>query len=800
MSNLNPNAPSFAVSQYQSGPMQNNPNYNSNNGGGGGGGPGGMGPPMGGMGHNERYGGSMMYEGGYGRGNGGGYNNYNMNQVQQQGYPPPTRGGRGNRQMGGSQPHYANPNMMGGGGAMRSGVRGPQAPYHPGGGMDMQNGYDQMPPPPQQQQQQQMHNMAQRMPNMQPPNVMGMNNSGMGSGGSGRTGYGGSQRTPVPQMPPNMSHHGNMGMGPAAPLPPPPQPIQTADTMARPPSVPLGPAGPLAQAAPPLMEEPPYVTRSTPQAVMVVGYRKTGKTRVAQVIAKRCGLEYVCLRSPQSDPPHGAGGEGGEDEEEEDADDVSPVQRLAPLRDALAAGSAVKGVVIDDAFSTNKYHAYYVVHYLAAAGLRLDAVVAVVPDLSSLEKRGVSFSGSYAKMAHPEAFEFASSLDPDRVIVVDEDARTPPVAEKAAAEAAALLKRGDAAITLETVHFIPDCPMVTDPEVVEQIIKAEGKAAKRLGPYKFTYSEPNYVLDYVQFVQSAAKLEHYLIVPWIWGDRLSLIGYEHHVYVHLTSYNLIFELREVPEVLQGLCKNAQPDADAAAADDEGAVIRFLVEGTMLDDVIYISDMMVLRGQNGCEVPLHDRVKLLTESFGKLPSTCQVRLLEHYAVSDIKKCLEANKSICRGAIFINPGGVEYGQYDVRNFVYPLEAKKTVRLRIWSGNVTDGTWSFDGYVRESKEEVLATTHTAGAAAIPVLISDSSVETFLINDGNIIECTMEKTAAKGKSREKGSVLTFCRRCKWEVAPITQFYMWAFTDPPRWSTDSFMDACSSITPTRPA
>ncbi|KAG5470539.1 hypothetical protein LSCM1_01783 [Leishmania martiniquensis] len=788
MSNLNPNAPSFPISKYQSSPTHSKQGYNN------GGGPGGA------M-QSERYSGGMMYDnsnyhqggGGYGPGSGnlaGGYGQGGgfMGNGPQQGYSSGPRMGRNNRQPSMPNNQYQGLNGMvggsgsgggssGGGSGMLGNYCGIPATYQQVGGMEMNGGYDQQPPQQQIPVQPRMHNM--------PPNSMGMNNNMMGGGG--RIPYNSNQRSPMPSMHPNMNPQGNIGLGAvsaqpslpmAAPAPPVPRPLSV----------------------PPPTAVQPHVTKNTPRAVMVVGYKRTGKTSVAQSIAKKEGFEYVSLKSPsQPAASQVAGGEKEEEAEEAEEEEMSPLERLAPLRSALERKATMRGIVIDDAFSTNKYQAHYVVHYLVKAGLQLDVVVALVPELALLVDRGVSFARAHAKTMHPEAFEFASNLDPERVIAIDESFKAEELAEKAAADVSVLLKKSDASITLEQEYFIPDCPMVTDVERVEQILEAERRAVKRPLPYTFTYSEPNYVLDYVQFVQSAAKLQHYLVTPWIWGDKVSLIGYDTGVYVHLTSYNLLFQLNDVPVVMQELVKKLRGEVEASAAEDPACRVLFCVEASMLDDVIYISDMMIIGKQHGSEMLLHDRVKLLSESFGKLPKSGPVRLLEHYPVCGIKTCLEAYKDVSRGAIFVNPDGIEYGRYDVRNFVYPSEAKKTVRLRVWAGSMTDGMWTFDGYVREYEDEVLATSRTTGANKLPVMISDANVDTHMINDGNIIECVMEKTATKGKSRDKNAVLTFCRRCKWEVTPITQFYMWAFADPPQWSTESFLDACSTIASVRP-
>ncbi|KPI90826.1 hypothetical protein ABL78_0059 [Leptomonas seymouri] len=796
MSNLNPNAPSFPGGNFQQQNMNSNNQGYANSAGGG----------SGGMMPNDGYsGGPMMYDnngsygqgamggggrgynagGGYGGGNqGGGYGpsggNYMNGNPPQGGFPPNPRMGRPNPSRGPVQHgQYQNPNsnMMGGGNMRQSNYRSGPAMYHGSGPVDVNNnGYDQ--PPQQQQHQQHMQMPPHQQPQMMRPNNMGMNNNLMGVGRvpmPQQYGDGGNShvRSPMPSMGSVMSNQSGMASGHSS-APPPPMPASATLPVVA-----------------PAVAAPSYPTKITPRVVMVVGYKQTGKTSVAKAIAEKEGFEYVSLKGPR--------GEGSSDEDEE-LKEAAPMERLAALRAVLENTSTLRGIVLDDAFTTNRFHAHYVVHYLTKAGLQLDAVVALLPELSLLTKRGVTFDTISDKTAHPEAFEFASSLDQSSVVAIVEEMSLEGVVAKATKDVSTLLKTNPPPLSLGEVCFVPNCPLVTDVERVEEILEAERSAIKHDLPYNFSYSEPNFVVDYVQFVQSAAKLQYYLVTPWMWGDKVSLICYDSSVFVHLTSYNILFQLKNLPTALQELVKKLKNEADAlATADTPANPLFFSVEASMLNDVFYISDMVILGKQKGGEMILHDRVKLLHECFGKLPSTGIVRLLEHYNVSDIKDCLEAYKDISRGAIFVNPDGIEYGSYDIRNFVYPSETKKKVRLRIWDGHMTDETWSFDCYVREYEDEVLATSRSTGTNPLPVVISDSDVEDSVINDGNIVECIMERVAAKGKSKEKNGVLNFCRRCKWEVAPITQFYMWAFADPPRWSTESFLDACSTIAGVRP-
>lgn len=535
---------------------------------------------------------------------------------------------------------------------------------------------------------------------------------------------------------------------------------------------------------------PSYAAKPVqPKVVLIVGYKQSGKTSIAKEIARREQFEYVSLLEHVS-----------EAEQEEDLES-SAKARMKPLRAILEKKGTFKGLVLDDAIITNRFEALYISHYVKMAGLQLDAMVAVMPDLITLTKRGVDFEAPMCKVAHPESFEFAYHLEGPSVVAVTDDLPLKTLVDRVAGEVSAVLREGHPPLELQVENFMPNCPMVTDLDMVEEILDAELSTLVAELPFSFTYSEPNYVLQYLQFVSIALQLQHYLITPWIYGDKVSLIGYKDKVYIHLTSYNLVFQLTDIPAAVEELMTKLTAEAAEEAKNAEDAPkVLFSVEATMLDDILYISDMMVIGKQLGSEMLLHDRVKLLEECFGKLPVDGPIRLLEHFPVSEIKTCLEKYEQESRGVLFVNPDGLECGRYDSRNYIYPTEEKKTVRIRVWEGQVTDGSWMFKGYVRNEDEEVLAVASGPRKDHLPVVIPDSAVSEYVINDGNIIECVLEKSTSKGKAKDKGSVLSFRRRSKWGITPITQYFQWAFVEPPRWPTDSFFDACSTIPTMRPS
>lgn len=196
------------------------------------------------------------------------------------------------------------------------------------------------------------------------------------------------------------------------------------------------------------------------------------------------------------------------------------------------------------------------------------------------------------------------------------------------------------------------------------------------------------------------------------------------------------------------------------------------------------------------------------------TSCRVRLLQHYPVHDVMKCITAYKKVARGLLFTNPDGMQAGNYDSRNFIYPDEDRKTVQIRIWHGCCDDkGMWTFDAYARENDEEVQI--HHTDGSVIPVHISDKQVNEFSINDGNIVECILESAAPptqqagqqqqahKGKkggaaaATARGSAtprFVFQRRCFWQATPTTLYYQSAFSSPPTWPTRLFTEACAAI------
>lgn len=606
-------------------------------------------------------------------------------------------------------------------------------------------------------------------------------------------------------------------------LPPQQQPSsmqqQRVMTGSAPPPHGMAPNYPVRKPTPPVSPQPPapsYLPEKT-KVILVTGYRRTGKTTVAKELAKIRGYEYLSLRGGETE------GEDGDDETKEDEEEASEslVIRFAPLQRLLERKNEVRGIVLDDVLMKNKFEPYYVNFLLEKAGLNINSMVVITVELNDLVRRGVSFSSHEEMQAHPESFEFGEQVEeantpkdaPDSVgtpiVVVDGKLPLDQVASEAIRQLQEVDMRSPPSLSLPTVNFIPACPLVTDPGLVEEIIGAEVAALGAL-EYGFPYVEPNYLLDYSQFVRKALLFQGYLLVPWIWGAKVSLIGYGDDVFVHLPSYRVVFQLKDISTPLHELIVQLKAERAKAVEASEGAMpekpFLFSLEGVMQNDVIYISDMMLLGEHRGSEMTLAARVQLLKKSLGKLPSSGPLQLLEHYPVNEIGKCMEAYKDVARGVLFVNPDGMQPGMYDSRNFIYACEDKKTVQLRIWSGRMDDaGNWIFEAYARNNEDEQIV-TYADTPTPIQVYIPDEQVGEFAINDGNIIECMMDPNgtpsppppAVKGKKNGKAQSnyphFIFVKRCNWQVTPTTAYYQGAFVAPPSWATAEFLDACGNI------
>lgn len=647
----------------------------------------------------------------------------------------------------------------------------------------------------------------------------------MGGGGGGNGNYGPNQ-------------HG-MG-GPQLATPPPgtssypsrPPPVQTH--LPPPPSQQQKRSPAPASGVPPQVAAPAHARPApTPKVVMVTGYSRTGKTTVAKEIAKERGYEYISLAlgkaCDDTKKDDAADREDGTDDEDEMEDDeyLSLAHRFAPLSELLTRKSSIKGIVIDDALVFNKFEPYYVVFMLEKAGLHLDYLVIITTELNSLIQRGVRFDSSKKMKAHPESFEFGSLLEAHNaakgdtpIAVVDGECELEMVVKDSLKQLRDVEARGLPPLELPEVSFIPSCPLVRDPQLVDEVLAAECAAlgVEKL-EYGFPYSEPNFVMEYVQFVRHSLLFRQYHVVPWIWGDKVSLIGYGEEVYVHLPSYKVVFHLTDLSAPMKGMLAGLMDEVKALAQAsrnpaDEGekprspspaAEKRFLfsLEATMLNAVLYVSDMMVLGAHKGSGMLLPDRVALMREWLGKLSPTGPVRLLEHFHVREISKCLKTYADVARGVLFINPDGMQAGSYESRNFIYPSETVKTVKIRIWGGRVeSDGTWVFDALASDSGKET-PITNEDGTPTL-VYISNEDVDQHSVNDGDIVECIEEQTssaAAQQKGGKKGGKgqaasthLAFQRRCSWQVDPTTLYYQSAFLGKPAWPTNLFLDACCSI------
>ncbi|KAH9578767.1 hypothetical protein LSM04_004304 [Trypanosoma melophagium] len=512
----------------------------------------------------------------------------------------------------------------------------------------------------------------------------------------------------------------------------------------------------------------PSYRKAKPVVIVVFGYRRAGKTTVAQHIADTYKCKYISLKpkAKESDP--------------------SPAEFVAPLVDLLSRKNTLEGIVIDDIVLRNKFEPYYVQSLLQKNGLKIDVAVVLDNDLENTKERGVDYTDASSKQLHPESYEFcASYLQGEPILVVEcRDKTLEEVVSDASRQVGGAITMRDTSITLKDVVLMPKCPLECNPTFVTEILEAQNQLLNLNKSALFPFSEPNYLLDYAFFVRHAYAFRSYMITPWMQGDKVLLIGYKNAVYINLPSYKIIFRFTEAPSTLLRLAKEK--------AGDLG--VGFIFEATLAEDKLYISDLFILGDMKGSEMLVNERVDAMKENLSDLNDDT-VKLLPWYPVQSMETC-QAENPEANGVLFINPEGVMCGEYDSRNFLYFLHRKRTVDLRIWNGNFSNGSWTFDAYFEESGKEKLI-------EGVPVHISDADVTNYCINDGNIIVCTFEDHHTGPNKAKKGTKrYVFQSRCNWMLRPTSVFRQEFFVKDPKWPLERVSQACSSIKyicPTRP-
>nr|CCC95971.1 unnamed protein product [Trypanosoma congolense IL3000] len=269
----------------------------------------------------------------------------------------------------------------------------------------------------------------------------------------------------------------------------------------------------------------------------------------------------------------------------------------------------------------------------------------------------------------------------------------------------------------------------------------------------------------------------YMITAGIQGDKVTLMGYQEAVYVHLPACNVLFHLKDCPAVFTRLAK------DTVAKSG----VSFIFEATFAANKLYLSDLLLLGEMEGAHMLVNERVDVMREKLGELKGGV-VQLLPWYPVNAMERCVKENQE-AGGILFINPDGVLLGEYDSRNYLYPLHRKKTVELRIWNGNFTGGKWTFEAYCTEAGSEKLV-------EGIHVHISDADVNAHCINDGNILECGLEdQHVGPSKGRKSSKHYVFKRRCMWTFKPTTMYKQEFFLSDPKWTKDRVGQACTTVT-----
>ncbi|RNF02575.1 uncharacterized protein Tco025E_08358 [Trypanosoma conorhini] len=504
----------------------------------------------------------------------------------------------------------------------------------------------------------------------------------------------------------------------------------------------------------------PSYKKSRPVVVVVFGYRRVGKTSVAKRISEVRNYRYISLKY------------------REEGTAVSPTDYVAPLADLLARKNTFEGIVIDDIVVRNKFEPYYVHSLLQKHGLKFDVVVVLDNDLDNTKLRGVDYDDPLQRQLHPESYEFCASYlqgEPTLVVECREKALDEVVAD-ALRQLGDVNYAKDSTISLKQVELMPNCPMEVNPTLVAAILEAQTQQLNLGETASFPFSEPNFLLEYAVFARHAYALRSYLITPWMQGDKVSLIGYQGTVYIHLPTYNIVFRFVDAPSTLAQMAKGTVDSNE----------VGFIFEATFARDKLYISDLLMMGDQKGSDMLVSERVELLRQKLTDMDSRT-VELLPWYPVQSMEAC-ESENPEAGGVLFVNPDGVLLGGYDSRNFLYPLQRKKSVELRIWNGNFVGDSWTFDAFCEEVGSENLV-------EGVPVQVSDTEVTNHCINDGNILECVRQDYhAGPNKTRRGAKRFVFQGRCQWKIRPTTMYKQEVFVSDAKWPFERMSQACASI------
>lgn len=638
-------------------------------------------------------------------------------------------------------------------------------------------------------------------------------------------GYGAQRVVPPPQRGPqiphqNMHHNGAMNVGngmamhnQGRPMQPQMLAQQQLQQQQMPPPMPQRAPAALSGMPTP-MPEPTYMVPK-PEIILVFGNKKSGKSTVARAIAKFKG--YACVPDTDADD-----GEAQQDDAETGDDPESSTDlpralliRLRQIEKALSE-RGIKGLVVDDALVESKFDIYYIDFIIREKGFNIGAIVVVNSDLPGLIKRNISFTPA-ERAHHPDPYEVAFLTDKvnrDANIVflnADEDDAS---MEALLAQALDAFRNSPPAVVpihLPAPEFFDGCKLVDNYRLRDRVLELERKAVgvdQEL--FGFTYVEPNFLLEYSDFSRNALLFRSYKIVPYLWGDKVSLIYCEDKLYISLPSYRLVFEM-EPPSEFAGLITDFRSTSTSTNAQN----VLFSLEAVHANHKLYITDMMLLGEHRGSECTLEKRIALLKDAFSSLSDDSPIKLVDFYNVNEAEKCHEAYNIIGRGFIFVNPDVLRPGSYEERNFLFPWADSKRVQVQLWDGQFVDDQWIFSALALENTDDEESTEIDVWLDW-KVVIPDALVntESSVMNDGNVVECvltTIDPAVQKfmasnpspngnGKSGGKKPApkcqfqLRFIHRCEFKRQPLLSMYVAAMLTPTVWAEKKLIPSCKQI------
>jgi hypothetical protein len=496
------------------------------------------------------------------------------------------------------------------------------------------------------------------------------------------------------------------------------------------------------------------------------------------------------------------------------------LSRLEMLERQLSESLSVnngkpKGFVIENAVARTKHEIFLVDDILRRHKVRLQAVVL-------LNTTGVADEPDYVK--HPIGFEVcARFVSENNLIVVEpEDPAT-----FSATEALEKLIQGNPKVFEFSSDPLPaeldvpqsDMPLPTAPvgaltllrdaKLNFQMLRAVAAVLKMGDPFTSCWTSAARVLEYSFFTRRSHYLRSFFATPLIDGERVALIGYGRHVYMMMGPTGLSFRL-DVSCLPPSFARLVNEPVD----DESLSFVLTAVagEGKSGSPTIFLADAVYMQGAKGTALFAEERLALLNKflSGDSTHNGITYHCVSYHTVQDTVPFL--SRPGVFGLSLINPGFAAPGTFERQNFIWWSTDYKNFDVRLWNGHTrtiqNEEWWFFEALVLDGDGEGRLTYGTNLETTLYVAIPDSVVSQEWINDGNVVEISVESTAPRNKTpgAAKGAAntgntlpptyLKFVKRRNFLTHPTSRVFADVLSGTTaKWPKDSFSRSASYLT-----